>query len=383
MVPDLFEVNVLELVDRIIRRDLPITTQKNGMAEDQLLALTHSSKLVPFFSSRTEMLRKGVFMLLLCRSRGFAWTTQQQTTKKHAHKTRRSMAMSSRDPFSKDLISSPKSKSVRLVQNLLAKRKKRLEMGQTVVEGPKIVLELLANPFTQSLVQKVFVSEDDYLLDYHEKLSSLGDSQLQLVTSELMKSMTTTVSPQGIVAIVDIPSYTTVPTSQNPIYLVLDGVSDPGNVGTLLRSSLAVGCSGVIFLPGSCDPWSPKVVRSAMGSSFSPRLPIVHSPCWQSALATLQSWNVENVYAATMIDAGRGGTESKPHFSIDWLKPSALVIGNEGAGLNPDIRKAINDHKTNLKAVHVPMCPGIESLNAAVCGSVILFEYSRQCRRTA
>lgn len=156
-------------------------------------------------------------------------------------------------------------------------------------------------------------------------------------------------------------------------------MSDPGNVGTLLRSSLAVGCAGVILLPGSCDPWSPKVVRSAMGSSFSPQLPIIQASSWQSALAALESWNVKDIYAATMIDGGTEGGGSKPHFSIDWRSPSALVIGSEGTGLSPDIRQAINDDGNMVKAVHVPMCSGIESLNAAVCGSVILFEYSRQC----
>lgn len=133
------------------------------------------------------------------------------------------------------------------------------------------------------------------------------------------------------------------------------------------------------MLPGSCDPWSPKVVRSAMGSCFSPKLPIVQVSSWQTAMATLESWDVEDIYAATMIDKGTAEGGSKAHFSIDWLKPSALVIGSEGKGLSADIREAITTDESVVKAIHVPMCPGIESLNAAVCGSVILFEYSRQC----
>lgn len=85
-----------------------------------------------------------------------------------------------------------------------------------------------------------------------------------------------------------------------------------------------------------------------------------------------------------MIDGGGEGGGSQPHFNVDWVgQKSAIVIGSEGNGLSSEIRQAIQSEKKFVKAVHVPMCSGIESLNAGVCGSVILFEYSRQCAMTS
>ena len=103
----------------------------------------------------------------------------------------------------------------------------------------------------------------------------------------------------------------------------------------------------------------------------------MQSSSWKNALTTLKEWNVEAVYAATMIDGGSEGGGSQPHFNVDFVgQKSAIVIGSEGNGLSSEIRQAIQSE--TVKAVHVPMCSGIESLNAGVCGSVILFEYSRQ-----
>jgi TrmH family RNA methyltransferase len=282
-----------------------------------------------------------------------------------------------------NVVSSTKSNTVKRVQALLNKRKKRLELGQTVVEGPRMVLDLLENPKTRPLIRQVLVSTDDYS-EYARYLARyLGGGEdedartVQLVTPQVLKACCDTVTPQGIVAIVDIPS---VPhrSPKHPLYLVLDGVGDPGNVGTLIRSSLAVGVAGILLLPQCCDVWNPKAVRSAMGASF--QLPIREASSWKEAVEILNEWGVHDIYAATMTtDQDRA---SRAHFDIDWLwASSALVIGSEGTGLGSDVRQALlEDSDDRVRAVHVPMQAGIESLNAAVCGSVILFEYLRQCQ---
>mmetsp|Transcript_26352 Transcript_26352/g.64217 ORF Transcript_26352/g.64217 Transcript_26352/m.64217 type:complete len:350 (-) Transcript_26352:777-1826(-) len=337
-----------------------------------IIMLTQSSRSLAFFASNLGKTRQ--FQMATTTTRSFGLQTVSFD----------------------DVISSPKSKTAKLVQNLLTKRKKRVEAQQTVVEGPRMVFDMLENPTTNSLVRQLLVSVDDYQEQYQDRLESLSlasedEVSLQLVTPELLNTLSDTVTPQGIMAIVDIPEMDVVVADDKdvtPIYLVLDGVSDPGNVGTLLRSSLAVGCAGVLLLPGSCDPWSPKAVRSSMGASF--QLPIVQAPNWESGFKVLQEeWGVEAVYAATMIEGDNDDDESsssssQAHFSIDWQgKASALVIGSEGNGLSEAVRASIHDKDTKMvKAVHVPMCAGIESLNAAVCGSVILFEYSRQCSST-
>jgi TrmH family RNA methyltransferase len=284
-----------------------------------------------------------------------------------------------------------------------------------------MVFDLLNNPRTASLIQQVIVSLPEYdgREEYRSKLEdALQQSEndkaflIQLATPDVFQFCTDTMTPQGIVAVIDIPSYTGVeynnalsdaPTesaangSSEALHLVLDGVSDPGNVGTLLRSCLAVGVKSVILLPGCCDVWNPKAVRSAMGASF--QLPIYSCESWKDGLSTLIGLGVDLVYAATMIDneenyddtATRADTNSVrrnsiPYHAVDWIgKNAALVIGSEGNGLSNEVRQALtggisrqNEHNITVQATYIPMEAGIESLNAAVCGSVILFEYSRQ-----
>jgi TrmH family RNA methyltransferase len=303
-----------------------------------------------------------------------------------------SSSVSNDSSLLENVISSTKSNTVKRIQALLTKPKKRLEQGQMVVEGPRMVFDLIQNPKTRHLVRQVLVSTEQYT-NYAPLLLQQQEQEeegllLQLATPEVLKACSDTVNPQGIVAIVDIPSFSLASKPQYPLYLVLDGVSDPGNVGTLLRSSLAVGVAGVLLLPECCDVWNPKCVRSAMGASF--QIPIFESQSWRDAMALMESWGVNDIYAATMMTSEDGDGEehvSQPHFEIDWLcQPTALVIGGEGNGLSAEIRKDLvsneSGSRNRLKAVHVPMQVGIESLNAAVCGSVILFEYLRQCQTT-
>lgn len=299
-----------------------------------------------------------------------------------------------------NIISSPQSATVKKIQAILSKRKKRREYGQTLVEGPRMVFDLLENPLTDTLVQQVLISTEDFAKQYQDRLSQLRMSvspRVNLVTPAILKSCSDTMTPQGIVALVDIPHLSPLSSdpgkTRNPLYLVLDGVSDPGNVGTLLRSSLAVGVAGVILLPECCDVWNPKAVRSAMGASF--QIPIVEVDSWDEAVEKMtKGWNVQRIYAATMMDdntvSSKPTKASQPYYDIDWLEhTSALVIGSEGNGLSQTVRDAlINQHKFKVdavshqvSAVHVPMQAGIESLNAAVCGSVIMFEYLRQCEQ--
>ena len=297
-----------------------------------------------------------------------------------------------------NLITSPKSQTVKKIQALLSKRKQRLKHGQTIVEGPRMVFDLLDNPKTSHLVKQVLVSARDYELrdDYRSRLfdNDTNGVLVQLVHPEIFQDCTDTISPQGIVAIVDIPEVSLFGDENEkndaklaPMYLVLDGVSDPGNLGTLLRSSLAVGVAGVVLLPDCCDAWNPKAVRSAMGASF--QIPILETKSWEDALETLcEKGGVDSIYAATMIeedDDEDAPSASLPYFEVDWTRgPSALVIGSEGNGLSEVVRQALvsSKEKNNdvvVGATHIPMESGIESLNAGVCGSVILFEYARQC----
>jgi len=272
------------------------------------------------------------------------------------------------------VIQSTKSATVKNIQALLSKRKKRIEAGSTIVEGPRMIMDLLENPKTFHLVKQVLVSSErqDWIELLQQKHPSLIVHE---GTPQVLKACSDTVTPQGIVAVVSIPEFK-LQKRQYPLYLVLDGVSDPGNVGTLLRSSVAVGAASVVLLPQCCDVWNPKAVRSAMGCTF--QISIITVDSWAAAQSLLGEWGVKtDIYAATMDESD--GSLSIPHYEVDWTaSPSVLIIGSEGNGLSDTVRKAVADG--TIQATYVPMESGIESLNAAVCGSVILFEFLRQCR---
>lgn len=224
---------------------------------------------------------------------------------------------------------------------------------------------------------------------------------IRLASDKVLDAVCDTVTPQGIVGIVNLPKEYTPPPpptiipshskeeQKSKMYLLLDGISDPGNVGTLLRSSHAVGIEAVILLPHSCDVWNPKAVRSAMGTTF--QVPIRSVSSWDECLELMELCGVtkERIFAATMegsVVSSQESFDSMAHWDIDWLggtgmEASAICLGKEGTGLSPPVREAVS--QGIIRSVHVPMEEGIESLNAAVCGSVILFEYFRQCRTHA
>jgi TrmH family RNA methyltransferase len=145
---------------------------------------------------------------------------------------------------------------------------------------------------------------------------------------------------------------------------VLDAIQDPGNMGTLLRSAEAVGVAEVLAASGTVDVYGPKVVRAAMGAHM--RLAITQDLNWDAIAERVEL--VDHVYAA---DA----EASMPYFAADWRQPSALIIGNEAHGLSEDARALAHN------PIGIPMHGRAESLNAAVAGSVILFEALRQRTR--
>jgi TrmH family RNA methyltransferase len=137
--------------------------------------------------------------------------------------------------------------------------------------------------------------------------------------------------------------------------LILDGLSDPGNVGTILRTADAFGAAYVVALQDCVDLFSPKVVRAGMGAHF--RLPLYEDVRIEDVQATLPS--------TTLVASSVGDGEALPHFA--WPVHTGLVIGSEAHGLSADVEELVE------KRVHIPMRRGVESLNAAVAASIIMF----------
>ncbi|HET9224032.1 MAG TPA: RNA methyltransferase, partial [Roseiflexaceae bacterium] len=170
-----------------------------------------------------------------------------------------------------------------------------------------------------------------------------------------------TVHPQGVVALARWPR---IEPGKPGLILALDNIQDPGNLGTLLRSAEAVGATEVLCVRGTADLYSPKVVRAAMGAHF--RLAMEQDLGWEDLGERLAF--VDHVYAA---DAAA----TMPYYAADWRQPSALIVGNEAHGLSDEARSLAK------VLIGIPMRGQAESLNAAIAGSVILFEALRQRTR--
>jgi RNA methyltransferase, TrmH family len=252
------------------------------------------------------------------------------------------------------VITSSQNSKIKLVRALLGRAKERREANAFVVEGVRLVEEAEKRDWRFR-----FALYDDSLNERGrslvERLSSRG-VEVEKVSESLMKSLSDTETPQGILAVIlliDLP----IPTSPNFI-VIADQIRDPGNLGTLLRSAAAAGVQAVIIPPETTDPFSPKVVRAGMGAHF--RL-AAHSTTWDNIRAYTKGLQI---YLAEM--------DGKSCWETDLRQPLALIIGGEAEGAGEEARKLAT------QKISIPMSGDTESLNAGVAGSVLLFEVLRQ-----
>ena len=244
----------------------------------------------------------------------------------------------------------------------LADRKERYAAGMLLAEGVRMIGDAW-----QSGIRPVAVFYDPQAITANAVAADLlaaleaGGCDCQACTPEVFATLTGTITPQGIVALLPLPIARPLP-SLISFALVLDTVRDPGNAGTLLRSAAAAGVQVVIFGPQTVDPFNDKVLRAGMGSHF--RVPLRICPTWNHVRQTLGDAPV--LYLAEA-NAPLG------YDQVDWRGPSALVVGGEASGASDAAR-------TTAVPIAIPMQSAVESLNAAVAGSIILFEAARQRR---
>ena len=234
------------------------------------------------------------------------------------------------------------------------------DSGLVGIEGPNLLAEAIRAGLR---IAAVFVAQgSERLLD---AVALPSETEILLLPPELLAGVMTTETPQAIAALVYPPDWHWEQLWESnecfPLVLVLAGLQDPGNLGTILRSAEAFGATGVVSLPGTVSEWNPKAVRASAGSLF--RMPVVrHDPYECIRLlreAGLKIWVADPVGAQ---DAG----------NVDLASGVALIIGNEGNGVPRDIAARADG------AITIP-CPGpVESLNASVAASVLLYEASRQ-----
>jgi TrmH family RNA methyltransferase len=237
--------------------------------------------------------------------------------------------------------------------------------GLAGIEGPNLLEEALRAGLR---VPTVFVAQGaEQLL---EELALPEETEVLLLPRELLNSALATETPQPVAALVEPPTWRWADVlgganKAAPLLVVLAGLQDPGNLGTILRSAEAFGATGVLSLPGTVSEWNPKAVRASAGSVFRmPLLAVSEKDCF----ARLRKVGVKIWTTAVH------GAEAADR--IDWTGAVALVIGNEGNGVPQELAAQTDG------AVTIP-CPGpVESLNAAAAASVLLYEASRQ-RRSA
>ena len=250
-------------------------------------------------------------------------------------------------------LSNPKVKHIRA----LARKKERYAAQQFVVEGVRLIEEALDARVAPSLVLYTANVEDD-------TRSRALLARLHAVTPEffavndaVMKEITSTEMPQGIVVVVP---FVELPLPAQPQFvLILDAVRDPGNVGTILRSARAAGVDAIFCTHGTADPYNDKVVRAAMGAHFAVPLRVAS---WEMIAGALR--DVPRIYLA---DA-RGEVV---YARADWTRPVALIVGGEAEGASDDAKKIATAR------VAIPMRGGAESLNAAMAATVLLFQIAR------
>lgn len=252
------------------------------------------------------------------------------------------------------MITSNKNSKVKYVVRLQAERRFRWRERAFVVEGTRWLTELAAEEHPLKLV---FCTEDWRNSDNHEAILQQVVAPVQMVSPEVMAELSDTETAPGVLSVADmvLRPFPPAPT----LVLVLDGVANPGNLGTMLRTAAAAGVDGVLLGPGCVDPFNPKVLRGSMGAHL--RLPIQDAD-WAEiggVLAGLTVWLADVV-------------EGVAYTAVNWRSPSALVIGSEARGVGNEAVRVANGRCT------IPMHAATESLNAAMAAGIILFEAARQ-----
>jgi RNA methyltransferase, TrmH family len=184
--------------------------------------------------------------------------------------------------------------------------------------------------------------------------------RVELVSPEVLTAMATTIHPDGVVAIAQYR-----PQLQPPLKrlgLVLETIQDPGNLGTIIRTASAVAADAVCLSPDCVDPFSPKVLRASAGMGL--QLPV---STWPDLVSPLQAYRAQGWQLLATVPQAE-----QLYWQVDFNRPSLILLGNEGAGLSPELLELASDQ------IRIPLAAGVESLNVAVASALILYEACRQ-----
>jgi len=258
------------------------------------------------------------------------------------------------------MIKSIHNPKIKFVRSLISNRRDREEAKCFVLDGVRLIEEAYISRWhPQTIYYSRHLSKRGIQVLQHFAAQGV---EIDEVSNEIMEAISDTDTPQGLIAVME--EYTIhLPEDLNNI-LILDGIRDPGNLGTIIRTAAGGGMQAILLTPGSVDAFSPKVLRAGMGAHF--HIPI-HTMPWDEIH---QLMNIHSNPALRLyISVPQGGT---PYWQMDFRYPMALVVGGEAEGISYKPQKWADGY------VNIPMPGGSESLNAAIAAGVIIFEILRQ-----
>lgn len=256
------------------------------------------------------------------------------------------------------MITSTSNCNVKRLVQILNKPKVRKEQGVFAVEGMKMFLEA-----PRERISEVYVSEK--FISVPSNLSALNGYPYEILKEEVFRHVSDTVTPQGIMALVKMKdtSLENMHLKKNGnLFLILEDIRDPGNLGTIVRSAEGAGVSGIIMTKNTVDIYNPKVIRSTMGSVY--RVPFFYTDNPKAAVESLKA--LDTVIMAAHLDG------EEYYYRQDMTGNTAFIIGNESNGISREMADMAD------VLIKIPMQGNVESLNASVAASVLMYEAFRQ-----
>lgn len=257
------------------------------------------------------------------------------------------------------MITSASNSRIKGLVQLSQKAKVRKEQDSFLVEGIKMFLEA-----PDERIREIYVSESFFSkCTCQEKIKR---NHYEIVADDIFKKISSTMTPQGILCVMKQYHYQLDEffKKETPFLMLLEDIQDPGNLGTIIRTGEGAGIDGVIMSRETVDLYNPKTIRSTMGSIY--RVPFLYVDQLSSIIAMLKDKKI-TTYAAHL-----QGTKYYDEFN--YCKGTAFLIGNEGNGLKEETAKLADDY------MKIPMEGKVESLNAAIASSILMYETQRQRR---
>ncbi len=261
------------------------------------------------------------------------------------------------------MITSVANAKVKQIVAWQTKAKERKKDGVFLAEGLKMFEEAPVDWLRETYIEESVLEKIDRVSSIYKKLEQTG---YEPVSSEVFRKISDTQTPQGILMVLKRPTYRTEELLQcrNPLFVILEDLQDPGNLGTIVRTAEGAGVDGIFMSKGTVDIFNPKTIRATMGSVY--RVPFVYVEDVQEIIKGLHNIGVKT-YAAHL-----DGRDYYDDFS--FRDGTAFLIGNEGNGLKKSTADAAFSY------LKIPMEGQVESLNAAIATSLLMYEAHRQRR---